>query len=79
MQNYARQSEAAAVSARLEVGTPTKLFAPRVLNGPISPVGFRAQYDVTRDGQRFLLNVPAEDAAPPSITVVADWPAELKK
>jgi len=32
-----------------------------------------------RDGQRFLLNVPAEDAAPPSITVVVNWPAGLKK
>jgi hypothetical protein len=63
----------------LEVGTPTKLFAPRALNGPTSPVGFRAQYDVTRDGQRFLLNVPAEDAAPPSINVVVNWPAALKK
>jgi serine/threonine protein kinase/Tol biopolymer transport system component len=63
----------------LEVGTPTRLFAPRVLNGPVAAVGFRAQYDVTRDGQRFLLNVPAEDAAPPSITVVVNWPAGLKK
>jgi Tol biopolymer transport system component len=63
----------------LEVGTPTRLFAPRVLNGPVSPLGFRAQYDVTRDGQRFLLNVPEQDAAPPSITVAVNWPAGLKK
>jgi hypothetical protein len=63
----------------LEVGTPTRPFAPRVLNGPVSPLGFRAQHDVARDGQRFLLNVSAEDAAPPSITEVVNWPAGLKK
>lgn len=64
----------------LEVGTAVPLFAPRVLNGPTSPNGFRAQYDVTRDGQRFLLNVPAEpDTAPPPITVVLNWTAGLKK
>jgi hypothetical protein len=63
----------------VEVGTATPLFTPRVLNGPSYPNGFRAQYDVTRDGQRFLLNVPAEEAAPPSITVVMNWRAGVKK
>ena len=63
----------------LQYGTPTPLFTARMLNGPAAPVNFRAQYDVTRDGQRFLLNVPAEDQAPPSITVVVNWPALLKK
>jgi hypothetical protein len=43
--------------------------------------GFRAQYDVTADGQRFLLNVPVQDqdASSPAITVVLHWAAELKK
>ena len=50
-----------------------------ILNGPSYPNGFRAQYDVTRDGQRFLLNVPAEEAVPPSITVVMNWRAGVKK
>ena len=80
---YAANGQLMAVSIKasetaLEVGTPTTLFAPRVLNGPNSAIGFRAQYDVTRDGQRFLLNVPAEDAAPASITVVVNWQAGLK-
>jgi len=65
--------------AALEIGTPVPLFRPRLLNGPNAGIGFRAQYDVTRDGQRFLLNVPVEDAPTPPITVVLNWTSELKK
>jgi hypothetical protein len=35
-------------------------------------------WDVARDGQRFLLNVPPDDAAASSITVVLNWTAGLK-
>lgn len=63
----------------VEVGTPTPLFTARMLNGPAAPTGFRAQYDVSADGQRFLLNVPTDDAAPQSITLVVNWPADLRK
>ena len=63
----------------VEMGTAVPLFEARMLNGPINLVGFRLQYDVTRDGQRFLLNVPLEETAPPPITVVTNWAAGLKK
>ena len=38
-----------------------------------------AGYDVTADGQRFLVNelLRPEEAEP--ITIVVDWPAALKK
>jgi hypothetical protein len=64
-----------------DVGTPVPLFSARMLGGPSSAPGFRAQYDVSADGQRFLLNVPVqdEDASSPVITVVLDWTAGLKK
>ena len=65
--------------AAIEVGTAVPLFEARMLNGPINGVGFRAQYDVTRDGQRFLINVPLEDTASSPITVVVNWTAGLKK
>lgn len=69
-----------ATESALDLGTAVPLFPPRALNGPTTPNGFRAQYDVTRDGQRFLLNVPAEqDTTPPSITVVVNWSSALKK
>jgi hypothetical protein len=63
----------------VEVGTAVPLFEARMLNGRNPAVGFRAQYDVTRDGQRFLLNVPLEETAPSPITVVLNWSAALKK
>jgi serine/threonine protein kinase/Tol biopolymer transport system component len=49
-------------------------FVPR---GSREPWAFY-QYDVTGDGQRFLINVPPERATIP-ITVVLNWTAGLKK
>ena len=59
-----------ALGARVEPGTPQALFAAVGLTG----------YEVARDGQRFLVNVPAgaEGAAAPPITVVLNWTAGLK-
>jgi eukaryotic-like serine/threonine-protein kinase len=37
----------------------------------------RFNYDVTPDGQRFLANLPHGREAPPSITLVFNWTAEL--
>ena len=63
----------------VEVGTAVPLFEARMLNGPNAAFGFRPQYDVTRDGQRFMLNVPLEETASLPITVVLNWAAGLKK
>jgi serine/threonine protein kinase len=40
----------------------------------------RFMYDVSADGQRFLVNTPAEEgsSAPAPITLVVNWPAALK-
>jgi hypothetical protein len=66
--------------AAFDVGTAVPLFTTQLLNGPSVVAGFRSQYDVTRDGRRFLLNVPVSDqTAPQSITVVFNWPATLKR
>jgi hypothetical protein len=64
----------------LEIGTPVPLFSARLLGGPTMVTGFRAQYDVSADGKRFLLNVPVEEeASSPAITVVLNWTAGLRK
>ncbi len=56
----------------LEAGIPTPLFETR---GDIGASG----YDVTRDGQRFLVITPVrEDAALP-IAVVLNWTSVLEK
>jgi hypothetical protein len=59
-----------------EFGTPKPLFQ---LSGQ-DVAGYRTPYDVTADGQRFLVSLPLDDtgAAPP-ITVVLNWNAGLKK
>lgn len=38
-----------------------------------------ANYDVTPDGQRFLMIKEAQTARPPQITVVLDWVTGLAK
>ena len=58
-----------------EVGAVRPLFdtrAPRTINP-------RSAYDVSPDGQRFLVNTLAEQAAPAPITLVVNWPALLKR
>ena len=60
---------------RLEAGKLHALFQTRIL--PM--VEARNHYDVTRDGQRFIVNSRRpEDAALP-ITVVVGWAPEAKK
>jgi hypothetical protein len=55
-----------------EVGVVRPLFDTR-RGGP------RSVYDVSPDGQRFLVNTLAEEAASAPITLVVNWPALLKK
>ena len=35
-------------------------------------------YEISRDGQRFLVSVPIEPPPPKAMTVVLNWPALLK-
>jgi eukaryotic-like serine/threonine-protein kinase len=57
----------------LEIGAPAPLFQTRIVEA--SFVLF--QYDVTDDGQRFLINsLPREDAAAP-LTLLVNWTGEL--
>lgn len=56
--------------ATLERGTPVGLF-------DVQPGGVRYFYDVSRDGQRFLVN----SASPrvPTVTLLVNWPAAIRK
>jgi Tol biopolymer transport system component len=58
----------------LRVGLPKTLIPTPILN----LIDGRTHYDVTRDGQRFLLRQPA-GAQRPAITVMVNWPEKLKK
>ena len=57
-------------------GVPRPLFSTRT---PLAASMYRRHYDVTADGQRFLVNTLLEDHPAPAITVVLNWPALLKK
>jgi serine/threonine protein kinase/Tol biopolymer transport system component len=66
-----------AVSVRFDgdrpfVGVPVPLFQPGIVSGGTQVLGFKQQYDVAGDG-RFLVNVPADGARTPPLTLVLNW------
>ena len=61
--------------AGVEPGPPVALFP---ISAETTTGAFWHQYDVTRDGQRFLVNARMGGATGP-MTVVIDWPASLKQ
>jgi dipeptidyl aminopeptidase/acylaminoacyl peptidase len=56
-----------------EAGAPRPLFATQIARLPWP------FYDVTADGQRFLVNELVRSEEPEPITLVVDWPAALKE
>jgi hypothetical protein len=63
-------------SGYFDHGRPTQLFQTRLGTAGSQISGLGAFYDVTPDGQRFLLNGPPADPGP-QITVVLNWTAGL--
>ncbi|PYV30024.1 MAG: hypothetical protein DMG22_21630, partial [Acidobacteria bacterium] len=61
-------------SSQFEAGIPKLLF-----DAQIHEAGWRNQYVVSSDGQRFLVTAPVEKAASTAMTVVVNWASELKK
>jgi hypothetical protein len=58
----------------LNVGTPKALFDTDIYQILLT----LDQYDVSADGQKFLINTRPE-AAPEPATVYANWQADFKK
>ena len=61
--------------AKFVAGTPHALFQTRITGARF--VHF--QYDVTPDGQRFLINSLSPENTAPPLTLVLNWNAQLKK
>jgi Tol biopolymer transport system component len=59
-------------------GSGFQISAVQALFETRARINQRAMYDVTPDGQRFLINTIVEQAVQP-ITLVVNWPALLKK
>ena len=62
----------------LTLGPPTRLFSIGATVG-FRTVGGNRVYDVTPDGQRFLIGVAPGDSASSRITVVLNWTAALPR
>jgi Tol biopolymer transport system component len=62
------------LGATFHAGSPVELFAVHPTSNPFSTV-----YDVTADGQRFLVNTVASDEGSPPLSLVVHWPALLEK
>jgi eukaryotic-like serine/threonine-protein kinase len=60
-------------------GAPKPLFRTRLAFDPGSTNLVAREYDVTSDGQRFLLNQHVADSTDAPITVVVNWPKLLAK
>jgi serine/threonine-protein kinase len=71
------------VAVPVQLGTTFSAGTPHtVLTGPYVAAGDSRSYDVTPDGQRFLMlkDVPrVDDAAPRQLVVVQNWGAELSR
>jgi Tol biopolymer transport system component len=56
----------------LETGTPAVLFPVRIAGGPLFGSS-KQQYAVSSDGQRFLVNLAADERATSPITLIFNW------
>jgi hypothetical protein len=65
-------ADVSTVGGSLRFGIPKTLFLTQ-MKTPI--LGW--PYDVSRDGNHFLINVTT--VTPPSVTLLVNWPALLKK
>ena len=66
-----------AVAVRLdgsvEIGTATPLFETEI------DIASPNRYDVTADGQRFLINSPVQSSREAPYNVILNWTSTLKK
>lgn len=63
--------------AGFEAGVPNNLFTAR-LRQPISAMDFFS-YDVTADGQKFLVNTKLDTSNSAPLSVILNWTAEMQK
>jgi serine/threonine protein kinase/Tol biopolymer transport system component len=65
------------IGAGLEAGFPNGLFITH-LRQPISAMDFYS-YDVTADGQKFLVNTKVDTLSSAPLSVILNWQAEVEK
>jgi dipeptidyl aminopeptidase/acylaminoacyl peptidase len=60
-------------------GKAQALFDSKLVSGDYGYRSVMREYDVSADGQRFLLNQPASDTTEMPITVIVNWPKLLQR
>jgi hypothetical protein len=60
-----------------DAGQPNPLFLVR-RREPVATIDM-SSYDVSSDGQRFLVNTDAGEATSPPLNVILNWDAGLKR
>ena len=75
--DYKMMAAPVSTGANFDVGTPVRLFqaTPRQ---PVAVFDLFA-YDVSRDGQRFLIITQVKQAETSPMSIVLNWPAKLNK
>ena len=63
------------IGTTFEAGTPAALFRVEARDNPRGS----ADYDVTADGQRFLINTSIVEANLLPLTTVVNWTRDLKR
>ena len=64
----------------MRLGPPRPLFLTSIVLEGGAGVGMRANYDITRDGTRFIVAEPRQDGESSRVvTVIANWPSLLVK
>ena len=76
--NVLMAAEVNGTGAAFRVGAAKRLFDVRRRTESYRGFGIGSVYDVTPDGQRFLVNVVEQTALPPPITVTTNWRATLR-
>jgi eukaryotic-like serine/threonine-protein kinase len=77
-ENVVMAAEVNSTGAAIQVGAVRRLFEVRRRTGGYRGFGIGGAYDVTPDGQRFLVNAVEQPAVPPPITVITNWMATLR-
>jgi Tol biopolymer transport system component len=62
----------------VQLGIPKPLFRASVLGGTGGAPTIAWRWDVSKDGQRFLVNTSLEEADASPITVLLNWPSVVK-
>jgi Tol biopolymer transport system component len=76
--NVVVAAEVNGTGAAFQVGAARRLFEVRRRTQSYRGFGLSSAYDVTPDGQRFLVNVVDQAALPPPVTVITNWAATLR-